>query len=105
MSRARNLARTQAAHEHVALPFRKLVACVESHAGESDRRHPEDKGLLEAFVRDSFGLPWSLVRAAEAHDRPAVVASGADDVDFIAAVGSVLVFPHLAGSRMNRKSD
>src|SRR5215813_13536960 len=52
----------------------------------------------------SLRLPRALISTSEAHDGPAVVTSGAYDVDLIAAIRPVLVLPHFAGYRMNRQS-
>src|SRR5258705_5608890 len=101
MACAWNLAGAHAADKDVALPFREAVARIKRHAGDSDRRHPEHYRRLEAFMRGLLRLPRALVRATEAHNRPAVVASGPDDVDLVAAIGSVLVLPHLTGARMD----
>src|SRR5437667_7622785 len=49
----------------------------------------------------AFGLPGALVGPSVAHDRPAVVLAGFQNVDLIPAVRTVLVEPHLAGSRMH----
>src|SRR5262249_10084840 len=55
-------------------------------------------------MRGSLRLPWALISTSKAHDRPPVVTSGPDDVDLIAAIWPVLVFPHFACYRMNRQS-
>src|SRR5262245_13748448 len=55
-------------------------------------------------MRGSFRLPRALISTAEAHDGPAVVTSGSDDIDLIPAIWPVLVFPHVAGYRMNCQS-
>src|SRR2546425_4656777 len=52
-----------------------------------------------------FRLPRALVRSTEAHNRPAVVPAGPNDVDLIAAIRSVLVFPDLSGSGMDCQSE
>src|SRR5207247_1173898 len=52
-----------------------------------------------------FRLPRARVRAAVTHERPAVVATGLDDIDLVAAIRAVLVLPHLSSSRMDGESD
>ena len=93
LARARDLAGAQAADEHVALPLRQLVARVEREARDRDRRRPVDDRRLEAFVRRQLRLPRAGVGAAVAHERPAVVLAGADDVELVAAVRAVLALP------------
>src|SRR5207302_1575970 len=86
-------------------PFGKLVAGIERHAGDGNRRHPEHDGRLEALVRGDLRLPRTLISTTITHDRPAVVFAGPDDVDLIAAVGTVFVLPYFAGSGMNRETE
>ncbi len=46
-------------------------------------------------------MPGTLVRTAVTHQRPAIVASRLQDVDFVAAIGTIFVLPHLAGPGMH----
>src|SRR6185503_2162569 len=95
LARARDLARAQAADEHVTLPRGQLVAGVEREARDRDRRSPIDDRRLEALVRRQLRLPRAGIRAAVAHERPAVVLAGANDVELVAAVRPVLALPDL----------
>ena len=102
MSRTGNLAGAQRPDKDIALPLRQLVARVERHPRHGDRRHPEHDWHFEALVSRGLAvLPRSRIRAAVAHDRPAVVRAGLQDVDLVAAVGAVLVLPHLASAGMH----
>ena len=85
--------------------FGSLLAGVERHAGQRNGRHPVDDRRFEAFLRKRRRLPRSRVAAAEAHDRPAVVGARLQDVDFVAAVRSHFVLPHLAGRRMHGEAE
>src|SRR2546425_12402368 len=98
--RARNLARPKRADEHIPSPFRELVACIEGHPRRRDRGYPEHDRLLHAFTKWHFRLPRSLIRAPEAHERPAVVAARKDDVDLVSAIRALLGLPDGAGLRM-----
>src|SRR5207342_385555 len=69
-----------------------------------NRGGPVSDGVFET-VGGEFALPRPGVVAAEAHEGPAVVASGLDDVDLVAAVRPVLVRPHGAGSRVDREPE
>ena len=73
---ADDLAGAQAADEHVAFPFRQAVAGVERQARNRDRRHPVDDRIDEAVALELLRVPRALVRASQAHERPAVVAAG-----------------------------
>src|SRR5262245_14490000 len=44
---------------------------------------------------------WPRIVAAVTEDRTSVVPAGGDDVDLVAAIGSVLAVPHLAGLGMD----
>src|SRR5207244_4680479 len=44
-------------------------------------------------------------RTAVAHDGPAVVRARLEDVDLVAAVGTVLVQPHVAGRGIHREAE
>src|SRR5262245_28284011 len=105
MAGAGNLAGAHAAHKDVALPFWQPASCVERHTRDGNGRHPEHDRLLEAFVRRFLCLPWPLVSATEADDGPSIVATGTDDVDFISAVGTVLVLPDISRARMNSQAE
>ena len=105
VTRARDLAHAHAANEDVALPLRQLVARVEGHARYRNRRRPVDDRILEPFAREAFRLPRPRVGAAEAHERPAVVRSGFQHVDLVAAVRSVFVLPNGAGRRMHGQAE
>jgi hypothetical protein len=52
-----------------------------------------------------FGNARAGIVASEADEGPAVVAAGRDDVDFIAAVRSVLVVPDRAGVGMDDEGE
>ena len=105
MAGARNLASAHRADEHVALPLRELAARVERHPRDRDRGRPVDDRILEALARETLRLPWAWIRAAEAHERPAVVCAGFQHVDLVAAVRSVLVLPDRAGGGMHREPE
>src|SRR5579863_4098427 len=99
MPRTRNLAGAHRAHENVALPLGEFIAGVERHAGDGDRGHPVNHRWFETRMPGPFGLPGPRITAAQADDRPAVIAARLKHVDLVAAVGTVFVLPHLAGSR------
>src|SRR5216684_2019849 len=96
------------ADEDVSLPRLELVACVKRHAGERDGWHPNHERLFHAR-RGMLLCRWTgsitgevaVVRPPIRHDRPSVIATRFDDVDFVAAHRAVLVFPKLARLRMN----
>ena len=94
-------ARAHAADEDVALPRREAVAGVNGHAGHRNLRKPDDERRFHPLAGGVVGdaRPWIV--APEAHDRPSVIAARQDDVDFIAAIGPVLVVPQGSRHRMN----
>src|SRR6187399_747601 len=100
-----DLARAQRADEDIALPLGQLVAGVEGHARHGNGRRPVDERILDAVLAEFLRLPRSGIGAAETDDRPAVVATGTDDVDLVAAVRTVFVLPELSGCRMNRQAE
>src|SRR5262245_1748651 len=53
----------------------------------------------------AFALPRARVRAAVAHERPAVVGARLQDVDLVAAVGTVFVGPDLAGAGVDGEAE
>src|SRR5204862_4417616 len=69
------------------------------------RWHPEDDRLLERFAPRLLGLLRTQVRAAIADERPAIVATSTDDVDFVAAIRAILVLPDVAGARLNGETE
>src|SRR6516162_6003568 len=97
MAGPRNLTGAQRAHKHIALPLRETVTSVEGHARERNRGHPVHHGRLEAFMPGTLGLPGPLVGTSQAYQGPAIIAAGLENVDLVAAVGAILVLPHLAG--------
>src|SRR4029453_6736878 len=105
MPSAWNFAGPHAADEDVAFPLGKAVTRVKRHTRHGNGRHPEHDRLLELFMRWSLRLPRSLVRTAEAHDGPAVVTPGLNDVDLVAPIWAILVLPDVTGTRMNRKAE
>src|SRR5688572_7523254 len=102
---AGDLAGAQAADECVALPQRQLVARVEREARDRDGRRPVNGRRLETFVRRQLRLPRAGIGAPVAHDRPAVVLAGTDDVELVAAIRAVLALPELAGHGMEREPE
>src|SRR5204863_6520461 len=100
------------ADEDVSFPRGEPLARVERQARGSNRRNPEDERWFHAGRR-MLGCRWTrrvarrvaVVRASVGDDRPAVILAGFDDVDFVATHGAVLVFPELAGLRMNREAE
>src|SRR5262249_42055312 len=100
---ARNLAFAHPAYEDTPFPPRKPVAGIEQQAGRGDRGHPENRGLLEVGAGRSKAR--AEIVAAVAHDRPSIVLAGPKDVQFVAPVWSILVFPDLAGERVERQPE
>src|ERR1700683_3345490 len=100
MASARNLAGTKRADKDVAFPLREFVAGVEGHAGDGNRGNPNHNGRFETNVSGRRNLPWALIRSSIAHQWPAVVAAGLQDVDLVAAVRAIFVLPHLTSPRM-----
>ena len=49
-------------------------------------------------------MPGTLIGASVAHQGPAIVAAGLQDVDLVAAVGAVFVLPHLTGAGIHRQA-
>src|SRR5262245_298804 len=88
-----DLAVAHAADEQISLPLREPVGRVEAHARRRYRRHEVDDRRHHAFELKALGLIRPGVRAAETHERPAVVAARLDDVDLIAAVRAHLGLP------------
>src|SRR5262249_29747941 len=94
---------------------RKALACVDHHAGYSNRRVPEEKrlfhpgraGLGQRRARPAGAL--AAVRPAVGNHGPAIVLSGLNDVDLVAAERSILCGPQLAGlwvdDQANRVAD
>src|SRR5207248_5664187 len=94
----------QRTDEHIAFPFGKSIPGVERHAGNGNRWHPVDDRRLEPHMSWRCGLPRSLIRASVADDGPAIIAPRPQDVDLIAAVRTVFVFPYFPGSGMHRQT-
>src|SRR5262245_42693250 len=101
----RNLAGSQCADEDIAFPFGETIPGIERHPGDGNRRHPEHDGGLVAGMTRTIVLPRPSVLASIADDRPAVIRTRFEDVDFITAVRSIFVEPHLAGSRVHRQTE
>src|SRR5688572_6499821 len=91
--RTRNLAVAHTTDEEIALPLGESLARIEGHARRRDRRHEVDDRRGHALGLKAAGLIRPGVGAAETDERPAVVAAGLDDVDFVAAVRAHLGFP------------
>jgi len=94
----------QRRHQQIPPPAREGISRGEGDARGCDRRHVVVDRLLEAVpVGADADLP-SPVLLPVRDDRPAVVAPGAQDVDLVAALGTVLGFPHLAGLGVQSQS-
>src|SRR5882672_8726616 len=103
-----NLCAAPGAYEDVSFPRLELVACVKRQAGDRDGWHPNHerlfharRGMLLCCWTGSAAGEVAAVRPPIRNDRPSVIATRFDDVDFVAAHGAVLVFPELARLRMN----
>src|SRR5262249_54051189 len=91
----------QAADENAALPLRKQVGVVEGEAGWSDHRIPVVDRFLHAFLmRDAFADCGARIIDTVDNYGPAVVLPLFDDVQFVAAAGTVLVLPQAPGLRI-----
>src|SRR5262249_9378983 len=67
--------------------LRQLVAGIEGDARYGNRGHPVDDWVAKSFLCEG-PLPWTGIGTPKADERPAVVRSGHEDVDLIAAVRS-----------------
>src|SRR5687767_14488062 len=76
------------ADERLVPPRRKLVTLVEREAGYGNRGHPEDDRVLDIRAGETPADDRAIVVAAEAVERPAVVLSGFDEIEFVAALRS-----------------
>jgi EAL domain-containing protein (putative c-di-GMP-specific phosphodiesterase class I) len=97
-------ARLERAHHQRALPVRTIAAAADpGQSGRCNRRHPVVQRLLHAVLAGDAGadLAAAVVLAIGDH-RPAVVLAGLDAVDFVAALGTVLVHPQLAVGGQHR---
>ena len=88
----------EGAEEQTVFPCRKAAAGVEGDRASGDRRHPIRDGLIHAGLRSVTGNGSSVVIHAVGDDGPAVVVAGFDDVEFVAAAGTVLGFPEFASN-------
>src|SRR5436190_16828771 len=104
MTGAWNLALPHPAHEKIILPVRELVAGVEAHAGNRNGRHPKHYGRLHSFLPRIDRYPRSQIEPTVADHRPAVVLARLKNIDFVAAVGSVLAFPDVTRDGMDGES-
>src|SRR4030095_10040775 len=100
-----HLPRAQGPHKDVAFPLREFVPRVERHPGHRDRRHPVHQWRFESFACELLRLPRALEGAAKTKNRPAIVASGFENVDLVTAVGTILIQPHLACYGMKRQPE
>src|SRR6185369_11628586 len=100
---AGDAAGAHAADEDVALPRRKAITGVNGHAGHGDLRKPRDERRLHPLTCRMLGDARTRVVATETHDWPSVIASGQDDVDFVAAIGTVFVVPQLSRLWVNEQ--
>src|SRR5205814_612799 len=81
------------------LPARKLVAGVELDRGGCHRRRPPGDGRIHSRMRGALDLLVAL-RLTIRGDGPAIVVTGLDAVEFIAAARAVFGRPELARHRM-----
>ena len=95
----------QGADEDVALPRREQVAGVDGEAGGGDGGQPHHDRRLVAVAGRVRRDPRAGIEAPEAHQRPAVVAAGLEDVELVAAVGAVLVLPDVPGPGVQREAE
>src|SRR6202044_1211522 len=96
---------SQRTDEQIAFPFRKQVARVEHHAGRRDGWHPEIDRLIDAFhavhavahrhVLASVSPPRVVLRTVR-YVGPAVVVTGSNNVDLVAALRSMIGGPQFA---------
>src|SRR5687768_12286908 len=87
-----------AAREQVPLPLRKTIAGVDEQPGGSDGRDPGMNRLLHSLTMGTAVNRGSrAVVHAKTDHRPAVILAGLEDVDFVAALGSVLGDEHVSG--------
>src|SRR6185436_6976045 len=101
---ARNLALPHAADENVVLPVGKFVAGVKCHAGNGDGGYPEYQRRCHALTPRILRHARSKIEPAEAYNGPTVVLTRLQNVNLIAAVGSVFAFPDRAGVGLDRES-
>src|SRR5690606_8621741 len=78
---------------------------IDGHPCHGDGRHPEDQRWLDALLRRMRRDAATGVVTPETHLWPSVVATGQDDVDLVAAIGSILVLPDLPGHRMGDQTE
>src|SRR5690606_471557 len=65
--------------------------------------HPESHRIERAFHLEAFALPATGIRAAQAYQRPAVVAASLDAVEFVTAVGPHFRSPDVTGDGVLRQ--
>ena len=101
VARARYSALLQGSYKHVASPHRKLITGVDVHAGDRNRGQPHHERRLHPLARRMLGNARARIIASETHDRPAEILAPADDVDLVAAVGTILMVPEYPGLGMD----
>src|SRR4030095_9662117 len=82
----------------------KLIARVEKHSGDSDRRHPKESWRFHPFSKRLFANNLAGVFASVTDNGPAIVGATLDDVDFVSTHRSVLTGPDLTRLGVNRHS-
>src|SRR5690606_6516895 len=92
-------------YEEIVPPRGERVARIERHAGDRDRRIPEEHRILDADHRPQLRDGRAAVIASVAHERPAVVRARLQDIHLVPAERTVLVLPDLAGRRMDGHAD
>jgi hypothetical protein len=87
------------------LPLGKGITGIEEHAGGGDGRHPENQWRFIAVVSGAIAtLPRSGVGSAKAYHWPSVIGTGFQQVDFITAIGAVLILPDLSCGGVDSQS-
>src|SRR3984885_8971686 len=93
------------ADKDISLPVRKHVSRVEQHSARADVRIPIVNGLLGAVLYLSAVADHVAgILAAVGNVRPAVIFSGADNIDLVATHGTVFILPEFSRCGIDRQA-
>src|SRR5690606_9862201 len=89
---------SEGTEEGVTAPFGEGIAVVDGQAGGGDGGEPVVDGLFQPLALRGIMDHGAAIVDAVADDGPAIVEAGTDQVDLVAALGSMLAFPEVAGA-------